>query len=562
MMELKKEFAKLIAQPLNGVLPEEEIEKLIEKPRYSVQGDIAFPCFALAKLLKKSPVQIAGEVAAHLQHPSFEKIVAEGPYVNGFFNRKEVSQKLITTILEQGGHYGDSTIGKGAAVTIDLSSPNIAKPFSMGHLRSTVIGNSLGHIAEKCGYRAIRINHLGDWGTQFGKLITAYKYWGDEEVVKQNPITELLNLYVKFHSEAENQPALNDEARLWFKKLEDHDEEATRLWKWFRDESLKEFSKTYTLMDIEFDHFQGEAFYNDKMERTIELLKEKNLLTESDGAEVVRLDEYDLPPCIIKKSDGATLYATRDLTTAIFRQENYHFAKSLYVVGHEQSLHFKQIILVLKKMGYDWADEMVHIPFGFILKDGKKMSTRKGKIVLLDEVIQEAIALAKQNIELKNPGLQNKDEVAKQIGVGSIIFQDLKNERLNNVEFSLEEMLKFEGETGLYVQYTHARACSIIRRAGSVDRVFEGLEDDYSWELVKLLMEFPAVIEKSFRLYEPSQIAKYVIDVAQEFNTFYSHVRILIEDSGLSSRVSLVKSVTAVLKEGLRLLGVKAPEEM
>ncbi|MCK6259121.1 arginine--tRNA ligase [Fictibacillus sp. KIGAM418] len=562
MSELKKEFAQIIANQLNDVLSLEKIEKLIEKPRHSVQGDIAFPCFTLAKTLKKAPQLIASDLSSQISTPLFERVEAQGPYINGFYKREAVSKEIVTAILKQHNAYGSAAIGNGEHITIDLSSPNIAKPFSMGHLRSTVIGNALANLTEKCGYKPVRINHIGDWGTQFGKLIVAYKRWGSEETVKQNPIKELLSLYVKFHKEAESQPALEDEARFWFKKLEDKNEEATALWKWFRDESLQEFSKIYSLLDIEFDTYHGEAFYNDKMENTVALLKEKGLLTQSDGAKVVKLDDSGLPPCLIKKSDGATLYATRDLTAALYRQEIYHFVKSLYVVGHEQSLHFQQIFLVLQKMGYHWAEEMVHIPFGFILKDGKKMSTRKGKVVLLEEVIQEAITLAKKNIELKNPGLPNKEEVAKQIGVGSIIFHDLKNERLNNIEFSLEDMLKFEGETGLYVQYAHARACSILRKAGNVSGMNTGLDDDYSWELVKTLMAFPDVIQKSLRLYEPSQIAKYLINVAQEFNAFYSHIRVLEEDETLASRVSLVNAVTVVLKEGLRLLGIKAPEEM
>ncbi|UZJ79267.1 arginine--tRNA ligase [Fictibacillus sp. KU28468] len=562
MSELKKEFAQLISHQLKDVPGTEDIEKLIEIPKHSVQGDIAFPCFTLAKTLKKAPQLIASELASKISSPLFEKVEAQGPYMNGFYKREMVSKEIVTDILEQGSHYGSAKQGSGEHITIDLSSPNIAKPFSMGHLRSAVIGNAIANITEKCGYKPVRINHIGDWGTQFGKLIVAYKRWGSEDTVKENPIKELLSLYVKFHKEAETQPALEDEARYWFKKLEEKDEEATALWKWFREESLKEFSKIYSLLDIEFDSYNGEAFYNDKMENTVTLLKEKGLLTESDGAEVVRLDEFNLPPCLIKKSDGATIYATRDLTAALYRQETYHFAKNLYVVGHEQSLHFQQLILVLKKMGYQWAEEMIHIPFGFILKGGKKMSTRKGKVVLLEEVIQEAITLARQNIELKNPGLSNKEKVAEQIGVGSIIFHDLKNERLNNIEFSLKDMLKFEGETGLYVQYAHARACSILRKAGNVSEMNTGLQDDYSWELVKTLMGFPNVIQKSLRLYEPSQIAKYLIDVAQEFNAFYSHIRVLEEDETLASRVSLVNAVTIVLKEGLRLLGIKAPEEM
>ena len=563
-MEFNKMFANEIVLHLENLLSINEVEKLIENPKYEQQGDMAFPCFSLAKLLKKAPNLIAIDLASKINHPFIEKVVADGPYVNGFLNKEIVSKQILDTILSEGHHYGSHSIGMGKNVVIDFSSPNIAKPFSMGHLRSTVIGNSLSNIIEKCGFNIIKVNHLGDWGTQFGKLIVAYKLWGEEQRVRNNPIKELLHLYVKFHEEAENKPDLEDEARYWFKKLEDGDEEAKILWKWFRDESLKEFSKIYGLLDVEFDSYQGEAFYNDKMDKTIEHLYHQQLIKESEGADVVELKEFDLPPCLIRKSDGATLYATRDLTAAMFRQEEYQFKKVLYVVGQEQSLHFKQVFLVLEKMGYSWSQGLEHVPFGFILKEGKKMSTRKGKVVLLEHVIKEAIELAEENIKLKNPDLENKSEVAKMVGVGAIIFHDLKNERQNNVEFSLEDMLKFEGTTGPYVQYTHARATSILRKVHEIDDSLNvlGLSDNHSWAVLKVLMDFPNIIEKSFRLNEPSQIAKYLLDVSQEFNKYYSRVKILAEDNEKQTRLALVKSITIVLKEGLRLLGIKAPNKM
>ncbi|MFA9559003.1 arginine--tRNA ligase [Evansella sp. AB-rgal1] len=563
-MELTKDYAKEIAFHLDGKLDWNEVLQFIEKPKYEEQGDLAFPCFVLAKTLKKSPNSIASDLAEKLDHPLFEKVVADGPYVNCFLNKKYVSKKFIKSILQAGESYGSLDMGNGQNIVVDFSSPNIAKPFSMGHLRSTVIGNSLANIVEKCGYKALRINHLGDWGTQFGKLIVAYKRWGNEDSVRQNTIKELLDLYVKFHVEAETHPILEDDARLWFKKLEDGDKEAYDLWKWFRDESLKEFSKIYELLDVHFDSFQGEAFYNDKMGETMDTIQKLELLTQSDGANVVDLKEFDVPPCLIQKSDGATLYATRDLTAAIYRHNQYNFEKTLYIVGHEQSLHFKQVFLVLEKMGYEWAKGLVHIPFGFILKDGKKMSTRKGKVVLLEEVIKEAMELAQSNIDMKNPDLEKKEEVAKMVGVGAIIFHDLKNERQNNVEFSLEEMLRFEGTTGPYVQYTHARGCSILRKA-SVDvssLKISGLDDQYSWPVIKSLMEFPNVVKKSFTQTEPSHIAKYLIGLSQDFNKYYTNVKILSPDEQQESRLALVKTVTFVLKEGLRLLGIKAPDKM
>ncbi|WP_042454427.1 arginine--tRNA ligase, partial [Neobacillus dielmonensis] len=469
-------------------------------------------------------------------------------------------------IISQQSEYGSQNLGNGGKVTIDMSSPNIAKPFSMGHLRSTVIGNALALIVEKSGYQPIKINHLGDWGTQFGKLISAYKRWGDAEMVKKNPIKELLTLYVKFHAEAETDPALEDEGRSWFKKLEDGNQEALDLWQWFRDESLKEFSRIYDLMGVSFDSYAGEAFYNDKMDRIVELLEEKQLLVESDNAQVVELTEEELPPCLIKKSDGATLYATRDLAAALYRKEHYDFAQSLYVVGHEQSLHFKQLITVLKKMGFDWADRMVHIPFGMMLKDGKKMSTRKGKVVLLEEVLAESIDMARTNIEEKNPNLTNKEEVAKQVGVGAVIFHDLKNYRMNDIEFSLEEMLRFEGETGPYVQYTFARACSILRKAGWQPTTAPSQAYQTAWEkewkVVSMLMEFPTSIKRACENYDPSQVAKYIVDLGQVFNKYYAEVKVLEESPERETRLALVYSVTVVLKEGLRLLGISAPEEM
>lgn len=511
---------------------------------------------------------IATELAEKIEGAPLRSAQAVGPYVNLFLDQQNVAEQVIGTILAQGSAYGSSEAGQGRKVPIDLSSPNIAKPFSMGHLRSTVIGNAIANIMEKRGYQPVRINHLGDWGTQFGKLIVAYRLWGDEEKVKAEPIKELLSLYVRFHEEVENDSTLEDQGREWFKKLEDGDAEAQHLWKWFRDESLKEFMKIYELMNVSFDSTHGEAFYNDKMDRVVTLLEEKGLLTESDGAMVVNLDEYNMPPCLIKKSDGATLYATRDLAAALYRHETYDFAKALYVVGNEQRLHFQQLYKVLEKMGYAWSADMHHIPFGMMLKDGKKMSTRKGKVVLLEEVLAQAIADVQKVIEEKNPSLANKDEVSRQVGVGAVIFHDLKNYRLNDINFSWEEMLTFEGETGPYVQYTHARACSLLRKGEykpqtAASLVPDALDSKEAWAVITLLNSFPEVIERASDNFDPSQIGKYVIDLAQSFNKFYANVRILAEEEDVkASRLQLVAAVVAVLKEGLRLLGLAAPEEM
>jgi len=571
-MSYKHQVAEKIAHALaqQGVenFPKETVYGMLETPPNPAMGDIAFPCFQLAKALRKAPPVIASELAGQLSGTPLREAAAVGPYVNLLLDQAGVAEQVIGEIIAQGSSYGNSPVGQGRKVPIDLSSPNIAKPFSMGHLRSTVIGNAIANILEKQGYQPVRINHLGDWGTQFGKLIVAYRLWGDEEQVKAEPIKQLLTLYVRFHNEAKDNSSLDDQGREWFKKLEDGDEEALRLWKWFRDESLQEFMKIYDLMNVCFDSTNGEAFYNDKMDRVVALLEEKGLLTESEGALVVNLDEYDMPPFLIKKSDGATLYATRDLAAALYRHETYDFAKAVYVVGNEQRLHFQQLYKVLEKMGYAWSRDMYHVPFGMMLKDGKKMSTRQGKVVLLEEVLSQAIADVQKVIEEKNPSLANKEEVARQVGVGAVIFHDLKNYRLNDINFSLEEMLTFEGETGPYVQYTHARACSLLRRGGwqpAPDAALaEGaLDSKEAWAVITLLNTFPEVIERASDNFDPSQIGKYVIDLAQSFNKFYANVRILAEKEDVkASRLALVAAVVAVLKEGLRLLGLAAPEEM
>jgi arginyl-tRNA synthetase len=563
-MNYLSEFANTLHLILHQELDQSTIEQLIEKPKNSDFGDYAFPCFQLAKSRRQAPPLIAKQLSEEISSSLIEKAEAVGGYVNVFLNKKAVTQKVLSTILTEEQHCGSSTIGQNKVVTIDMSSPNIAKPFSMGHLRSTVIGNALAKIFQKCGYETVKINHLGDWGTQFGKLITAYKKWGDEEKVKKEPIKELLSLYIRFHSESEGNPSLEDEGRAWFKKLEDGNAEALALWSWFREESLKEFNKIYQLLQVDFHSFAGEAFYNDKMDVVVNLLEEQSLLIESDHAQVVDLQDESLPPCLIKKSDGATLYATRDLAAALYRKNNYQFEQALYVVGNEQSLHFKQLKGVLRKMNFDWADSLVHVPFGMMLKDGKKMSTRKGKLILLEEVLSESISLATRNIEEKNPSLSQKEDVAKQVGVGAVIFHDLKNFRMNDIEFSLEDMLRFEGETGPYIQYTNARACSILRKGNwnGIDGTQIDFKNSAHWEIISLLKEFSDVIQTSLKKYDPSQIAKYAIDLARAFNQYYSVVRILEDNAELQARLALVFSVTVVLQESLRLLGIEAPQEM
>ncbi|TCT17539.1 arginyl-tRNA synthetase [Melghiribacillus thermohalophilus] len=564
-MNDQSEFASSILHAIDGKLEQNQIEKLIEKPKNPDHGDLAFPCFSLAKMERKAPHLIAQELRSNITSSLFEKVEAAGGYVNAFLNKNTVARQVLSEIIQKKSAYGTQNIGNQGVVTIDMSSPNIAKPFSMGHLRSTVIGNSLALILEKCGFQPIKINYLGDWGTQFGKLIAAYKMWGNEQQVNEDPIKELLKLYIKFHEEAETNAELDEKGRKWFKRLEDGDEEALNLWKWFKEASLNEFNRIYKLLNIEFDSYNGEAYYNEKMDDTVKLLQKKGLLTESDQALVVELSDADLPPCLIKKSDGATLYATRDLTAAIDRKQRYDFVQSLYVVGHEQSLHFQQVIGVLKKMGFSWATSMTHVPFGMVLKDGKKMSTRKGKVVLLEDVLKESIEMAYQNISVKNPDLPDKETVAKQVGVGAIIFHDLKNDRMNDMDFSLKDMLRFEGETGPYVQYTNARARSVLRKGRyTPDETFaESFAcTNKEWEIITLLKEFPDVIRRAQEQLDPSQIARYAISLARSFNKYYGHVKILKQDDCIKQRLTMVHAVTIVLQESLRLLGIDAPEEM
>lgn len=556
--------AKALSQALSDYLSMDEILNLLENPKTAQHGDVAFPVFSLAKVMRKAPQAIAAEIIETIPQDDFDKVEVVGPYINFFLNKRLVSHDTLAAILKENSDYGQQTIGNNQKVAIDLSAPNIAKPMSMGHLRSTVIGNSIANIMEKVGYEPIRINHLGDWGTQFGKLMVAYHKWGSEEAVKAAPIQELLRLYVMFHEEAEKDPALDDEGRTWFKKLEDGDAEAQKLWSWFREESLKEFQDVYDLLGISFDSLNGEAFYNDKMQPVIDILEEKELLTVSQGAEIVDLEKYDLNPALIRKSDGATLYMTRDLAAALYRKDTYDFAQALYVVGNEQSGHFKQMKAVLTEMGYDWAEDIHHVPFGLITKDGKKLSTRKGKIVLLVEVLNEATSLAQAQIEAKNPDLANKEEVAHQVGVGAVVFHDLKNDRLNNFDFNLEEVVRFEGETGPYVQYTHTRCASILRKADWSPNLADtdSLNDADSWEVIKLLQAFPNTVKRASEKYEPSIIAKHAIQLAQAFNKYYAHVKVLEENDEKNARLALVYAVKVVLKEDLRLLGLEAPEEM
>lgn len=562
-MNNKELIASELAKVIDS-LDQDAILNLLEQPKSSDLGDIAFPAFSLAKVERKAPQAIAADIAEKIDQSAFEKVVATGPYLNFFLDKSKISDQVIKSVIEAGADYGQQDEGHGQNITIDLSSPNIAKPFSVGHLRSTVIGDALSNIFRKMGYNTIKINHLGDWGKQFGLLMVAYKKWGSKEAVEANPIDELLKLYVRINAEIENDPELDEEGRKWFKKLEDGDPEATELWQWFRDESLVEFNRIYKLLGVEFDSLNGEAFYNDKMDEGVQILEDKGLLKESKGASIVELDDVNLPPAMIKKSDGATLYITRDIATAIYRARTYNFVKNIYAVGQEQSNHFRQLKAVLKKMGFDWSDDMVHVDFGLVTKNRQKLSTRKGNIILLEPTLQEAISRAKAQIEEKNPELENKEEVAHAVGVGAVKFYDLKTDRRNGYDFDLEAMVSFEGETGPYVQYAYARIQSILRKANftpSTDATYS-LSDPESWEIIKLLQDFSRVVKRAAENYDPSLIAKYAINLAQAFNKYYAHTRILDESPERESRLALSYSTAVVLKEALRLLGVDAPEKM
>lgn len=564
-MKQKQLVAQAVVDATQGQLSLDDVLAKVEIPKSYDLGDYAFPTFILAKLYHKAPQQIAQELVEKISNEGFDKIEAVGPYINFFIDKKAFSHSILNQILEQKDSFGQQDIGQGGNVPIDMSSPNIAKPMSMGHLRSTVIGNSLAELLKKANYQPIKINHLGDWGTQFGKLIEAYKLWGSEEEVRQDPINTLLKYYVHFHEVDGDHPELDDEARAWFKKLEDGDQEATELWQWFRDESLKFFKSIYAKLGISFDSYTGESFYNDKMAEIVQILEDKDLLQESRGAEIVDLEKYGLNPALIKKTDGTTLYITRDLAAALYRFRTYNFVQSLYVVGNEQTNHFKQLKAVLKEMGCDWSDDIHHIQFGLITSGGKKLSTRKGNIILLEDVLNDAVDLAKKQIAEKNPDLPNKDQVAEDVGVGAVIFHDLKTDRLNSFDFNLEEVVRFEGETGPYVQYSHARAMSILRKAGDVDldqADIAGLQDEESWEVVRQLANFPAMVKRAVEEYEPSVMAKYAIHLSKSFNKYYAHTKVLTDDGEKDSRLAMVASVATVLKESLRLLGVNAPNEM
>lgn len=561
------DYKKIIAGGINcDMLPKEEILAALAPTQDEKNGDMCLPCFKFAAKLHKAPQIIAKELQESLSDmPLVERTETVGGYLNFFFNREFVAENVISE-LQKNAFEIPPAENNGKTVCIDYSSINIAKPFHIGHLLTTAIGGSLYRIFKFCGYNAIGINHLGDWGTQFGKLIVAYKKWGDDDDIEKRNIRALLDLYVRFHSEAETNPALEDEGRFWFRKIEEGDEEALGIFRKFKDITLREVSKVYDRLGIVFDSYAGESFYNDKMQPVIEMLKEKNLLTLSEGAMVVDLEKYDMPPCLILKKDGTSLYATRDLAAAVYRKNTYDFYKCLYVVAYQQNLHFKQIFKVLELMGFEWAKDCVHVPFGMVSLSGAgSLSTRKGNVVFLSDVLDSATAKAYEIIDEKNPNLENKEKIASDVGVGAVVFGALSGGRIKDISFSLDKALSFDGETGPYLQYTHARCCSIIDKAGKAEALpdYKVLTDDDAYPVVKLIDSFSSTVRSALEKYEPSIVSRYLIDLAQAFNKFYVSCRIIGETPRVASaRLSLVKAVKATLGTGLNLILLNAPEKM
>ncbi len=560
---MKNKIVEILSSQISD-LTKDELAQLIEIPPKPEMGDFAFPCFRLAKVYHKAPPVIAADLKEAIgDQPFLSDIKVMGGFLNFYVNKEQYAGQIIDRYCKSENYGGAASNGK--TICIDYSSPNVAKNFHVGHLRTTIIGNSLYKIFEKLGYKVERINHLGDWGTQFGKLIVAYKKWGSKEAVEEKGIQELMDIYVKFHEEAEKDDSLNDEARAWFAKMEQGDEEALAIWKWFKDISLQEFIRVYDILGMSFDHYTGESFYMDKTEEVVRLLTEKGLLVESEGAMVVKLDDYDMPPCIVAKRDGSSIYATRDLAAILYRKREYNFDKCLYVTGLEQKLHFAQVFKVIELMGNDYANNLVHIPYGLVSLKNGKISSRKGNVIFAEDILKESIGKTLSIINEKNPDIPDKEATARKIGIGAIIFNDLYNQRIKDVIFDWDKLLNFDGETGPYVQYTYARASSVLRKTGNLPFEIDPslVVDDASMDLLKEIERYPQIVQDAADRYEPSVIARYSMDLAHAFNRFYRECQINVEDVKLkNSRTSLVKITRAIIKDSLSLLGIDCPEQM
>ncbi len=573
MIDYYKEIAKLLKGAIEQ-MTEEELMEAIEVPQDSKLGDYAMPCFKLAKVMRKAPHLIAVDVAKALDgNQLFSKVEQVGGYVNMFIEREAFVKDTLNEVLSKGDSYGRSDMGQNKKVIMEFSSPNIAKPFHIGHIRSTVIGNSLYKIFDALGYDVFRINHLGDYGTQFGKMICAYKHWGNKEDVTREPINTLLGYYTKFHVEAESNPELEEEARAIFSRLERGEPEEVELWQWFREESLKEFKRVYDMLNVEFDSYNGESFYSDKMPRFEKELVDKGLLVESQGAQIIDLEDKGLGVALIKKTDGSSLYITRDIAAAVYRKETYDFTKNVYVVATQQALHFQQLFEILHRMGYEECSRgCKHVSFGLVRLEEGTMSTRHGRVVFLEDVLNKAVDKTREIILQKNPDAKNIDDIARKVGVGAVVFNELSNSRIKDYVFSWEHILNFDGETGPYVQYTHARCTSVLRKAGiegedfkvdATDIDYSHLVSDSAYELLKLIHSYPNIIEQAGKKYEPSIVTRYIVNVAQSFNKFYHDEHIVVDDENeRKAKVAIVKATKETIKSGLALLGVDAPERM
>ncbi len=572
-MDMRSQIAALVSKGLAKAYPNAEIRAgdiggMLEIPPEKSMGDFAFPCFKLSKTLRMNPAVIAKTLSETIDDPATARVECAGGYLNFFFNRENFARQTVEAVLAKPGSWGASDAGKGRTVCMDYSSINIAKRFHIGHLSTTVIGSSLMRIYRFLGWNAVGINHLGDWGTQFGKMIAAYKHWGTKEMVEQGGVSALSDLYVRFHQEAEKDPSLEDEGRAWFKKIEDDDPEAMEIFSFFREMTLKDAKKVYDELGVSFDSYAGESFYKDKTGPVVAALEEKGLLKESDGARIVDLEAYDMPPCLILKQDGATLYATRDLAAALYRKETYHFDRCLYIVAYQQSLHFRQIFKVLELMGYPWASsELKHVAFGMVSYEGRSLSTRQGYVVYLEDVLAKAKEKALDIIREKSPNLENKEDVARQVGVGAVVYSALQNGRIKDVDFQWDRVLNFDGETGPYVQYTYARCSSVLRKApeGAADNApdYKGLCDDDSQYLLRLISLFPEAVSDACDKDEPSIVTRAVTDIAKAYNKFYYENRILDDDPAVAAaRLKLTDITRDVIKTGLYLIGLEAPERM